>query len=764
MPSDTELQLLTHYALGELPPARLPEVEALLAQDPAARAWVSEVRTTATELAESLGREATAGVGLDAGRKAAITAQAAIPPGRPLRFRPWMVLTGGLLAASLVVALTVPALSQSRTQLPQPVVATNCPAPGDPSALWQQTVPPLKNSDLMPKAEEFDVSRDATAPVASLYLSRSMSELQPIAPENEDQRPMGREVAIEDRYATREETMADLALGAGAAGRFVSLGAAFDGSEPRARKQGAADQDAKIAVPATPAIPAAGKPGAAGMYGHRVGPTEPAGIPPQPLVAGQPAPVAGESYARVVESAFQDPQVAPLSTFGLDVDTAAYANVRRFLDQGQLPPPEAVRIEEMLNAFTYSDPPPAPGSDQPFNVRVELAECPWAAGHRLARIAVTAMPVERGQRPPCNLVFLVDVSGSMGEAKKLVLVKKSLVLLASQLRADDRVAIVTYSDATRVALPSTPGSERAAIVAAVQALSANGSTNGAAGIQLAYQTAQANAVAGVNRVILCTDGDFNVGVQSPQELQRLIEEKRKSGVTLTVLGYGMGNLKDANLQILADKGNGTYAYIDSEDEAHQALVRQLDRHLVMVAKDAKVQVEFNPARVASWRLIGYEKRQLRAQDFNNDRVDSGDIGAGAHVIALYELEPRPTPVEIQAEPRRYQGAAIAAEERWDAEVMFVKLRWKRPDLDRSELIRLPVVDRNQRYRGSSADFRFAAAVAAFGLVLRDSPHRGEASLALAAELANSALGSDEDGRRAEFVRLVRRAAELGGGR
>ena len=701
MPTDLHLQLLTHYALGELPPARLPEIEALLADDAEARAWVASVRRTAAALGAELAAEQSAGLGNE--RKAAI-ARRARPP---LRLRPWLVIGGGLAAAGLTLAVIVPGASTTERRVPQPPVVRSLTAPASnvpahPAPLSQPLVIPLPPDEPDPV-------------VATLDLPEAMCEESDII------------VA-----KGREEAVADCEMGA--SGRFMDIG---------------------------------GSVGSAGMFGDRWGPQpaassqQPAASEhrysgfPQPPVIGAPASAPGESYAPVRESAFQDPRHAPLSTFGLDVDTASYANVRRFIEQGQLPPQDAVRIEEMLNAFAYGDPPPA-AADQPFAVGVELADCPWAPAHRLARIAVAATP--GGRRLPCNLVFLVDVSGSMGDANKLTLVKTSLRLLADQLREEDRVAIVTYADSTRLVLPSTPGSAREAIRAAITSLVAAGSTNGAAGIQLAYRTAQEHAIAGgVNRVILCTDGDFNVGISTPGGLQTFIEEQRRSGVTLTALGYGMGNLKDANLQILADKGNGTYAYIDSEAEARTTLVDQLDRHLVMVAKDAKVQVEFNPARVAAWRLIGYEKRHLSAREFADDSVDSGDVGAGAHVTALYELELRPGPAA--AEGLRYQAQAARHD---GTEVMFVQMRWKRPDRAQSELLRFPVVDRDQSQ--GSADFRFAAAVAAFGLALRDSPNRGAASLSLADELARGAMEHDPLGQRRGFLDLVRRTLRLAPGR
>lgn len=719
MLTDLQMQLLTHYALGELPPARLPEIERLIADEAEARAWVAEVRGTAAALSAGLAGETAAATGLDPARKAAIAARAGAGSAQPLRFPRWLMLGGSLAAAGLVVALILPGLMVARSQA-RHVVATAPEAPEPVSAPVAITIP-----------------QPAPAPKDGPIATRPVIEVD-VLPQ---------EAIAKGTPSGREEAIADSGLGGQDA--FRAFG----------RASGSWSGPARPAARPAPGDPAAGRPPVAG-----VAIWDPESPLPQPPVAGMPATAPDDGNAVVVESAFQDPRQHPLSTFGLDVDTASYANLRHFIEQGRLPPPAAVRIEEMLNAFSYADPPPQAGSGQPLAVRVELAACPWAPAHRLARIAVSAMAVERGQRPPCNLVFLIDVSGSMGDAKKLPLVQNALAMLTTQLRADDRVAIVTYSDTAKLVLPSTPGSSRATITAVVRSLTAGGSTNGAAGIQLAYQTAQANAVAGVNRVILCTDGDFNLGAQTPRELQALIEEKRTSGITLTALGFGMGDYKDATLQVLADKGNGTYAYIDSEDEARKALVEQLDSHLVMVAKDAKVQVEFNPARVASWRLIGYEKRQLSDRAFADDRVDSGDIGAGAHVTALYELETRPEPIAAGVDPLRYQHPAIAVEERWDAEVMFVKLRWKRPDLERSELIRFPVADRQDSYQTASADFRFAAAVAAFGMVLRDSPERGDASLALVEALAGAALGDDRDGRRAEFLRLVSRATELAPGR
>ena len=411
--------------------------------------------------------------------------------------------------------------------------------------------------------------------------------------------------------------------------------------------------------------------------GHSESTVLPTSVPPAAVEANKARETARkgavpntEDYEHVVDNPFLRVRDEPLSTFSVDVDTASYANVRRFLDHGTLPPKDAVRIEEMLNYFPYDDPPPT--GDAPVAVHVEAAACPWSQGHRLARIGLTARPVGREGRPPSNLVFLIDVSGSMTDANKLPLLKSALRAMVGRLGENDRVAIVVYAGASGLVLPSTSCQEKAKIVAALDGLESGGSTNGGAGIQLAYDQAVANFLnGGTNRVILATDGDFNVGIASQGELVRMIEAKAKSGVFLTVLGVGMGNLKDATLEQLADKGNGHYAYIDSLREARKVLVEELGSTLVTVAKDVKVQVEFNPAKVGAYRLIGYENRLLRAQDFNDDTKDAGEVGAGHHVTALYELVPPGKEGDIPAvDPLEFQKGppprARAATNRWSS--------------------------------------------------------------------------------------------------
>ncbi len=468
-----------------------------------------------------------------------------------------------------------------------------------------------------------------------------------------------------------------------------------------------------------------------------------------------------ESYARIDENPFRKSVEQPLSTFGIDVDTASYANVRRFLTQNTLPPRDAVRVEELVNYFPYDY--PSPTGNAPFSVLAEVGRCPWAEGSRLARIGLKGREVATDQRPSSNLVFLIDVSGSMADPNKLPLVKSALRLLVQKLGENDRVAIVVYAGASGLALESTPCHRKAEILAALDNLSSGGSTNGGAGLKLAYDVAVANFIKdGTNRVILCTDGDFNVGITGDGELTRLIEAKAKSGVFLSTLGFGMGNYKDGTMERLADRGNGNAAYIDSLREAAKVLVEQMSGTLVTIAKDVKIQVEFNPARVQAYRLIGYEDRLLKARDFNDDKKDAGEIGAGHTVTALYEI------VEVNAnvegpgvDPLRYQQPAPAAPLTTDHldELFTVKIRYKPPVGDTSELIGFAVQDDGTN-DDPTDDFRFSSAIAAFGLLLRDSPARGTASWNEMIALAESSQGPDRSGYRREFLDLARKARSL----
>jgi Ca-activated chloride channel family protein len=477
------------------------------------------------------------------------------------------------------------------------------------------------------------------------------------------------------------------------------------------------------------------------------------------MAQGAPADFEQEAYAASADTGFSRVVDSPLSTFSIDVDTASYANVRRFLRQGQLPPAGAVRIEELINYFPYAY--AEPQGDAPFGVTTEVSEAPWNPKHRLLHVGLQAKRVETSRLPPRNLVFLIDVSGSMESDNKLPLLKRSLETLTDTLRENDKVAIVVYAGASGLVLPPTSGDRKAQIIAALDRLQAGGSTNGGAGIELAYSLASELARPGTTtRVVLATDGDFNVGTTSEDALVRLIEQKRESGVFLSVLGFGMGNYKDSTLEQLADKGNGNYAYVDSLAEGRKVLVAEGGATLVTLAQDVKLQLEFNPALVGAYRLIGYENRRLAAQDFNDDRKDAGELGAGHGVTALYELIPPALvtgsaavdPLQYQSAPRPVPGRA--------GELATIKLRYEKPGATQSQRIEHVVRDAELELAATSAAFRFSAAVAVFGMTLRSSPDRGSSSYALARELARGAIGQDLDGYQREFVGLVEAAETI----
>ncbi len=467
-----------------------------------------------------------------------------------------------------------------------------------------------------------------------------------------------------------------------------------------------------------------------------------------------------EAYDRIVENPFRSAKQNPLSTFSIDVDTASYSNVRRFLNQRNLPPPGAVRIEELINYFTYKY--PLPEGEVPFSVNVEMAGCPWNTEHRLARIGLKGREVQLEQRPLSNLVFLLDVSGSMRDANKLPLVKSAMKMLVDRLGENDRVAIVVYAGASGLVLDSTGADNKPIILSALDHLAAGGSTNGGEGIQLAYSVAVDNFIqGGVNRVILCTDGDFNVGTTNQSELTRLIEEKAQSGVFLSVLGFGMGNYKDSTMEKLADKGNGNYAYIDTANEARKVLVEGMTGTLITIAKDVKIQIDFNPAVVAGYRLIGYENRMLQAEDFKDDTKDAGEIGAGHTVTALYEIVPSGHLVPgSDIDPSKYQKPNELTKAAATDELLTVRLRYKVPDGQISKPLEVPVMAEEKSFDDATDDFQFAVCVAQFGMLLRDSKHRGDANFDSVLEIAATSLGPDVAGYRTEFVELVKIAQSL----
>lgn len=477
--------------------------------------------------------------------------------------------------------------------------------------------------------------------------------------------------------------------------------------------------------------------------------------------AWMPRPVDAESYAGFAENRFHNPLDEPLSTFAIDVDAASYGNFRRFINNGQLPPVDAVRIEEMINYFQYDLKGPADG--EPVAIHTELATAPWNPQHRLLRIGLKAKQVPTDRLPASNLVFLIDVSGSMMGPNRLPLAQSSMKLLVDQLRANDHVAIVTYAGSASVALPSTPGSQKTRIKDAIDALSAGGSTAGGAGLQLAYRIARQHFIAdGNNRIILASDGDFNVGASSDGDMEQLIKKEREGGVSLSVLGFGMGNLKDSKMELLANKGHGNYAYIDNIAEARKAMVTEFGGTLFTVAKDVKVQVEFNPAKVQAYRLLGYENRLLAKEDFNNDGKLGGDMGVGHTVTALYEIVPVGAKGGFagDVDPLKYQPVKARPVSTGASEVATVKFRYKDPHGSTSRLRQVAVADGPRRLADASADFRFASAVAELGMLLRNSDYRQQADFDGLIARAKGAKGPDDEGYRAEFIRLAESAKLL----
>jgi Ca-activated chloride channel family protein len=463
-----------------------------------------------------------------------------------------------------------------------------------------------------------------------------------------------------------------------------------------------------------------------------------------------------ESYDAIVENPFMRAKDNPISTFSIDVDTASYSNMRRFLTTGSLPPPDSVRIEELVNYFTYDY--PQPKGEDPFSINIEAGECPWNKAHKLVLVGLQGKKFSAEKLPPSNLVFLIDVSGSMSDQNKLPLLKEAFKLLAQQLTPRDKVTIVVYAGAAGVVLPTTPGNEKDRILQALDGLEAGGSTAGAQGIVLAYEEAQKSFIQdGNNRVILATDGDFNVGVSSDADLVKLIEEKRKKGVYLSVLGFGMGNLKDSKMEKLADKGNGNYAYIDNLTEAKKVLVTQMGGTLHTIAKDVKLQLLFNPEKVKGYRLLGYENRVLATRDFSDDTKDAGELGAGHCVTALYEIIPASSNEEIPAPPANVQKEKEKIDPFKPGELMVVKLRYKKPSWNTSTLIVKSIGDAAQ---APSANLRFASSVVELGLILRGSKHKGQAGYDDVVKLASESKGADLDGYREEFIKLAETAKKL----
>lgn len=464
-----------------------------------------------------------------------------------------------------------------------------------------------------------------------------------------------------------------------------------------------------------------------------------------------------EEYSTIKENPFLDVKGNPLSTFSIDVDTASYSNVRRFLTEGQMPPADAVRIEEMINYFDYNY--PQPDGDHPFSITAEIGECPWNNDHRLALIGLKGKELTGDDKKPSNLVFLIDVSGSMQDENKLPLLKKAFKLLVENLEPEDTVAIAVYASQEGLALPATSARNKKKIINVINSLESGGCTAGAAGIQLAYKIASENFLKdGNNRVILATDGDFNVGVSDTSELVKMIEAKRQKGIYLTILGFGMGNYKDGRMEEIADKGNGNYYYIDNLMEGKKVLVDNLTSTLFTIAKDVKIQVEFNPVKVKAYRLIGYENRMLRKEDFKDDKKDAGELGAGHTVTALYEIVPTGKDIDLpDADELKYQRTEVKETASETDEILTIKFRYKPPKSDTSIEIVKPIIDETVSFEDASENFRFAAAVAGFGMLLRNSEHKGKVTYKWVANAAKEAKGDDPYEYRAEFLKLVKAA-------
>ena len=719
------------YLLGELTGDERAAVEQELETSAEAREFLEDLRLTAAVMKEELA--AHSAFGLTGEQRGAIQAGA----GRPKRWftRP-MVWAMGAAAASFAIGLAlIPAPFRSRQAVDEQSTRTAALQPGlqNKAQIDTPATPETSAKKVVPFGQPTERRKDEAAQSAQGGIVGSAADRAEAVPRPYGSLPTGVQQGQQGQQGQNQP------------GRLPQL--------LRAQEEAAALPPPPPAAAAPPPPPPA-RPG----FGIAS-----ATLPGVALDRVRQLPTNNESYSAITDNGFIAVSQQPLATFSSDVDTASYANVRRFITQNQWPPKDAVRIEEMINYFSYAY--PQSSGPHPIAATMEVAAAPWNPQHRLVRIGVKAKDVQMG-RKPSNLVFLLDVSGSMNSPERLPLVKSGLRMLVEKLTENDTVSIVVYAGASGIALQPTSGEKKEIINRAIENLQASGSTNGSAGIRLAYELAVSNFIrGGINRVILATDGDFNVGVTSQGELLRLIEDRAKSGVFLTVLGFGMGNLKDSTLESLADKGNGHYAYIDSLNEARKVLVEEMGSTLVTVAKDVKLQVEFNPAHVNAYRLIGYENRVLRAEDFNNDQKDAGDMGAGHTVTALFEVVPPGVKLDGPGvDPLRYRQPAAAPALRdgiVSNEMLNLKIRYKDPDASESKLLEIPLTDRGISFSNASADFRFAAAVAGFGMILRDSSNKGSATLDWVATTATNSRGTDVNGYRGEFIRLVQRAMQLG---
>jgi Ca-activated chloride channel homolog len=703
----------TAYVMGELSDAESAQVEREMESSAAAREVVEEIRLAMALLKSEFSKEPAAD--LSAWQRRAVLAAASSPARRPI-FR-WAAVAASVAAGVIVVAtISLPRFVQPRE--------------------GQTPVAPATTPDT--------ASPQTTTPTEVPLVQKKVQSAAAVPAERKEEQPTPVPLSAVDQSAQIAQAQTGTAPAAEARSGVVTgvLNGALPGQARTFTLNRLADSKRASEVNAPP-------------------PPPPASMAPRELADRVERPRFNtEAYDFISDNPFVRVAQDPRATFSIDVDTASYANIRRFLTNNQMPPKDSVRIEEMINYFAYDY--ASPTGSHPIAAYTEVAAAPWKPDHRLVRIGIKAREVDMSRRPPSNLVFLVDVSASMATPEKLPMLKSAMKLMVERLSEGDHVAIVTYAGVSGLRLSATAGDRKNVINAAIDGLESGGGTNGSAGIVLAYETAMAGFIrGGINRVILATDGDFNIGVTNQGDLTRLIEEKAKSGVFLSVLGFGMGNYKDSTLEKLADEGNGNYAYIDTLNEARKVLVEEMSGTLLTVAKDVKIQVEFNPAQVNAYRLIGYENRALRAEDFNDDMKDAGDMGAGHTVTALFEVVP--TGVEIQipgVDPLKYQQPAETARRAPSGEIMNLKIRYKDPEGNTSQLMESPVIDRGAAFNTASTDFRFASAVASFGMVLRQSPHRGQSTLDSVIDIAEKSRGSDRNGYREELLKLVRKARTL----
>jgi len=786
---DTEL---TAYALGELDSQAQAKWDELYRADPACRRAVDDLRALGTALASEFAAEALPAI-------MPISRDALGVNVEPPRRRNWWLTAGVVTGAASMLFIMLSSLAVWRAL----VVARQRSVSYEDRMLAEtsKTLPSpyYVNDDIgyVPNSREVKLSTDAevheSAPTKGQVVFGEVTVGRPQGMQPSMGLPEGQlgeakaisnnlqELRMQREVVTTKPTGNPLANPATA----PLLNRAAGGGGPKLPRLGTMAAQPTATTPTGNAptvhnpVPAASLPGAPAPVASAASAPVPNADGDQiqnfsyfmGFTRGEGPQANAEAYSRIHDNKFMAATESPLSTFSIDVDTASYSNVRRFLTQNQLPPADAVRIEELINYFPYDYTPPT--DDRPFASHIEVAGCPWNPEHRLVRFGLKGRIIQKEARPPVTLTFLIDVSGSMQPANKLPLLKSALRMLVQKLGENDRVAMVVYAGASGIVLPSTYGLDQDTILTALDKLEAGGSTNGASGIQLAYQVATENFTkGGVNRVVLCTDGDFNVGITNHSDLTKLIEDKAKTGVFLSVLGFGMGNLKDATLENLADRGNGNYAYIDTQREARKVLVEQLEGTLITIAKDVKIQVEFNPAEVAQYRLIGYENRMLKAEDFNDDKKDAGEIGAGHTVTALYEIVPAKgvrgdgPKLDPAVDPLKYQkpqATVKPTDAAANGEMLTLKLRYKEPDGDKSKLIEFPVRDAGKSFDQASRDFRFVASVASFGMQLRGSPYKGSITWKKLTEIAESTLGDDSHGYRGEFLDLIRKAEMMGAG-